>query len=314
MKKTILITGSSGQIGTNLIQKLVKDGLHYIGLDIRENTWDDSIPTRLIDLTKGVSEEVLPADTQIDLVVHFAAHAKVHQSVVDPSKALEIISMTFHALEISRKFKVPFILASSREVYGEQARETFREEDISMEAESPYTASKISSEAMVRAYSKCYDINHIIFRFSNVYGRFDDDIDRLERVIPLFIKKISQGEEITVYGPEKSLDFTFVDDCVGGIYLGITKLLSGEIETGTFNLSYGEARTLGRLVELIAENLEIEAKVTIEPVRVGEISHYVANLENSRSVLGYDPQTPLEEGLRRMISRSHKAVLSDAIK
>lgn len=178
-----------------------------------------------------------------------------------------------------------------------------------MEAESPYTASKISSEAMVRSYSKCYEINQIIFRFSNVYGRFDDDLDRLERVIPLFIKKIAEGEAITVYGPEKSLDFTFVDDCVSGIHLGITKLLSGEIKGGTFNLSFGEARTLGRLVELIAENLEIEPNVTIEPVRVGEISHYVANLENARKVLGYDPQTPLEEGLKRMINRSYKARL-----
>src|SRR5207248_2781638 len=101
--------------------------------------------------------------------------------------------------------------------------------------ESTYSASKIAGEALIYSYARCYGLPYIVFRFSNVYGRYDSDIERMERVIPLFIRRIARDEPITIYGPEKVLDFTYVDDCVDGIVRGIEALASGRVSNQTIN-------------------------------------------------------------------------------
>ena len=97
--------------------------------------------------------------------------------------------------------------------------------------ESPYSASKIASEAFIYCYARCYGLRYLVFRFSNVYGRYDSDLQRMERVLPLFIHQMSRGEPITVYGgDEKVLDFTYIDDCVDGIARGIERLADGRVD------------------------------------------------------------------------------------
>ena len=165
-----------------------------------------------------------------DVVVHLAAHAKVHQLVREPARALENMTMTFNVLEYCRQTQTPIIFSSSREVYGDVHR--FQTEEGTADfayAESTYSASKIAGEALVYSYARCYQLPYIVFRFSNVYGRYDNDLGRMIRVIPLFTHRILRGEPITVFGGnDKVLDFTYVDDCVEGIVRGITGLADGK--------------------------------------------------------------------------------------
>jgi UDP-glucose 4-epimerase len=299
----ILITGSSGQIGTNLAEALLKRGHKPVGLDIRPNPWTDSFETVAADLTKlptGVAADL--AGGGFGCVVHLAAHAKVYELVENPRKALENVEMAFNALEIGRKACIPFVFGSSREVYGDVTRHITDESHADFViAESPYSASKIAGEAFVYSYSRCYDLPYLVFRFSNVYGRYDNDIERLERVVPLFIRKVERGEPITVYGPEKVLDFTYVDDCVSGVVSGIEKLAAGAVVNETINLAYGAGYTLGRLVEIISTALSKPAGVTYLPTRPGEVTRYVANITKASRLLGYSPSTPLEEGIAKEI-------------
>jgi UDP-glucose 4-epimerase len=160
--------------------------------------------------------------------VHLAANAKVHELVEQPHRALENINLTFNVLEYCRANRLPIVFSSSREVYGDIHRYITEEASADFSyTESPYSASKIAGEALIYSYARCYGLPYLVFRFSNVYGRYDNDIERMERVIPLFIRKISRGEPITVYGSEKVLDFTYIDDCVDGIVRGIAGLLAG---------------------------------------------------------------------------------------
>ena len=223
----ILITGSSGQIGTNLALLLEKQGHYVFGVDKRPNTWTNEIETLLQDLSTpyrnfkgGIGHVEYPKN--LDIVVHLAAHAKVHELVEQPDRALENITMTYNALEFCRQNNLPIIFSSSREVYGDIHRYITEESHADFAfTESPYSASKISGEALIYSYAQCYNMKYLVFRFSNVYGRFDNDIERMERVIPLFIRKIKNHEPITVYGESKVLDFTYVDDCVDGIAKGV---------------------------------------------------------------------------------------------
>ena len=312
----ILITGSSGQIGTNLALRLQSDGHDVFGVDKRRNTWTDDFDYLLQDLAGhyapfrgGINGVEYP---EADLVVHFAAHAKVHQLVRQPHRALENAVMTFNVLEYVRQLHIPIVFSSSREVYGDVHRfEEYREQVADFAyAESTYSASKIAGEAFIYSYARCYGLPYLVFRFSNVYGRFDNDLQRMVRVIPLFIHSMMRGEPITIYGGnKKTLDFTYVDDCIDGIARGIEALGEGRIVNQTINLAYGRGDTLVHCAELIAAALEVEPDVRLAPSLLGEVTHYVADLSKARELLGYRPQNSLDEGIPRAVAwfREHRS-------
>ncbi|HEX4904966.1 MAG TPA: NAD-dependent epimerase/dehydratase family protein, partial [Acidimicrobiales bacterium] len=225
----ILITGSSGQIGTNLGLLLLAEGHEVLGIDKAPNAWTDAIDTEKVDLVAvGRGTQTWTPPWQPDCIVHLAAWAKVHRLVVEPEKALENVEMAFAALEIARSTGAPIVFGSSREVYGDIHRH-ITEEGMAdfVVAESPYSASKIAGEALFYSYARCYGIRHLVFRFSNVYGRYDNDMERMERVIPLFVREIAAERPIVAYGKHKMFDFTYVDDCVRGVAAGIQALVAG---------------------------------------------------------------------------------------
>jgi UDP-glucose 4-epimerase len=212
--------------------------------------------------------------------------------------------MTFNVLEYCRALELPLVFSSTREVYGDVHRfEGYGEATADFAfTESPYSASKISSEAFVYSYAKCYGLRYLVFRFSNVYGRFDNDLQRMERVLPLFIHQLVRGEPITVYGgDEKVLDFTYIDDCIDGITRGVERLESGRVENETINLAYGQGNTLVRAAELIAAELEVTPQITKERSLVGEVTQYVADIRKARELLDWQPQTPLDLGIPRAV-------------
>ncbi len=306
----VLITGSSGQIGTNLALYLQNRGHFVFGIDIRPNTWTDQIPTLLQDLSVpqssfkgGIGHVDYPPN--LDIVVHLAAHAKVHELVDQPSRALENTIMTFNILEFCRYNHLPLIFSSSREVYGDIHRYITEESYADFAyTESPYSASKIAGEAFIYSYAQCYGLRYLVFRFSNVYGRYDNDIERMERVIPLFIRKINRGEPIVIFGKEKLLDFTYVDDCVDGIYKGIDLLVSGRGANHTINLAYGQGNSLVTMANFIGETLSVDPEMHFEPARIGEVTQYVANIGKARALLDYSPSTPLREGIHKSVAWS----------
>jgi UDP-glucose 4-epimerase len=303
----VLITGSSGQIGTNLALRLVADRHAVLGVDNRPNPWTDQFRYILQDLSgrypphpTGIGGVDYP---HVDVVVHLAAHAKVHQLVQEPERALENIVTTYNVLEYCRQRRTPIIFASSREVYGDIHR--FSTEEASADfayTESTYSASKIAGEALIYSYARCYGLRYLVFRLSNVYGRYDSDIERMLRVVPLFIRQISRDEPVTVYGADKILDFTYIDDCIEGLVRGIERLVGGQVENQTINLAYGQGNTLVRLAELIGAALGKKPRITLAAPLLGEVTRFVANIAKARELLGYEPQVALPEGVRRAIA------------
>jgi nucleoside-diphosphate-sugar epimerase len=306
----ILISGSSGQIGTNLAQRLLGDGHEVVGIDHRPNTWTDAVPTHLLDLSQPqpiAAQRIGPYDLgRIDAIVHLAAHAKVHALVERPLGALENHVMVTNALELARLSRVPILLASSREVYGNgvaagrpvpESAADFRN------APSPYAAMKLASEALASSYKRCYGVPFAVIRFSNVYGRYDSDMERLERAIWVFAQRIGEGRAVPVFGAEKTLDFTYVDDAVDGTYRCLMRLVAGDagVVGETFNLAYGQGSRLLDVVHLIARTLEQEPSLDVQDARPGEVTWYVADLTKAKDRLGYAPQVPVSVGIPRAL-------------
>jgi nucleoside-diphosphate-sugar epimerase len=312
----ILVTGSNGQIGTNLALRLQQDGHEVFGIDKRLNAWTDDFRYLLQDLTfpGGLGDDYPPAD----VIVHLAAHAKVHELVREPRRALENAIMTFNVLEYCRANRLPLVFSSTREVYGDVHRfEEYGEATADFAfTESPYSASKIASEALIYSYARCYGLQYLVFRFSNVYGRFDNDLARMVRVVPLFTHRLLHGKPITIYGgSEKTLDFTYIDDCVDGLARGVESLVAGTVVNETINLAYGQGNTLVRAAELIAAALGVEPHIGFTPSLLGEVTHYVADIRKARDLLGWEPRVPLDEGIPRAVEwfREHPEHAADFV-
>lgn len=295
----ILVTGSSGTIGTRLCEKLLEAGNDVQGIDWVPNKWQPSVQaiTTLIDLRNAASLTSHISHLNADLIVHLAANARVYELVEDPGRARDNLLTLFNTLELARMLHTPrFIFASSRESYGNTDAPSYTEDMVRVEhCESPYTASKIGGEAMVHAYTRCYELEHIIFRFSNVYGMYDDS----ERIVPQFIRHAKNNEPLMIFGEEKCLDFTFIDDCVSGILSSINRWETAK--NGTFNIAYGEGTTLVHLARRVKELLHSSSPIVLAQSRTGEITRYVADISQARSVLGYDPQTPFDRGIEQAV-------------
>jgi UDP-glucose 4-epimerase len=300
----VLVTGSSGQIGTNVGLALLGRGDKVLGIDKRPNTWTDAIATLELDLTQTTLDEV-PRGRDFDVVLHLAANAKVFELVEHPQRAMDNITILFTVLDFCRRNRLPLIFASSREVYGDIHRHVTDEAAADfVVAESPYSASKIAGEALIYSYAECYELPFLVFRFSNVYGRYDNDLERMERVIPLFVDRIARDMAIVVYGKEKVLDFTYVDDCVAGVLAGIDALAERRVVGQTVNLACGQGNSLVDVVNIVSLALGKTPQVTYEPSRPGEVTRYVADISKARELLGYAPQVPLSSGLIKAVEWS----------
>lgn len=296
----ILVTGSSGTIGTRLCERLLADGHDVVGADWEPCKWNPAVEALRIDIDLRHADEYHKLPTDAEMIIHLAANARVYELVENPDRAMDNFIDTFNILEFARKNGIrKMMFASSRETYGNihlPAGQKYSEDKAHfMTCESPYTASKIGGEALFEAYKRCYGIETIIWRFSNVYGMYDDSI----RVVPLYFRQAKAGEPMKVFGKDKCLDFTYIDDCVQGVCLGIQKWDTAKNDT--YNLAYGEGSTILRLAELMKELLESSSPIEIGTARTGEVTHYIADITKARTKLGYDPQTPFEDGVRKAV-------------
>lgn len=295
----ILVTGSSGTIGTRLCEKLLERGDEVMGVDWVPNKWQPSVQkvTTIVDLRDAQALEAESQKLKADVCIHLAANARVYELVEHPERALDNFITLFNTLEFCRKNNIKkFMFASSRESYGNIKAEKYREDMVRVEnCESPYTASKVGGEALVEAYRRCYGIDQITFRFSNVYGAYDDS----ERVVPLFFRKARANESMHIFGKEKCLDFTYIDDCVGGIMAAFDHFDTAKNDT--YNLAFGEGTTVVRLAERIKELLGSTSEFTYGEARTGEVTRYIADISKAKKAFGYNPQYSFDQGIEAAV-------------
>ena len=294
----ILVTGSSGTIGTRLCETLLQRSYDVVGVDWVRNEWQPAVDavTTLTDLRDPDAVRRMNIDG-VDVLVHLAANARVYELVENPDRARDNMISTFNVLEFARQKGIrKVIFASSRECYGNLPLRRFKEESARIEnCESPYTASKIAGEALVESYTRCYGIDHVIFRFSNVYGMYDNS----ERIVPLFIRKMRASEPVTIFGEDKCLDFTYIDDTVEGIIAAILKFDSARNKT--LNLAFGEGTHLINLAKSLKRLLKSKSEVTLSAPRTGEVIRYVADITKAKEILGYDPKVGFRDGIQKSV-------------
>lgn len=302
MASIVLVTGSSGMIGTALCEKLLEKGFEVIGVDLMPNRWSQPVnkKTILVDLRnanelKRLSEN--PVFQKPDFFVHLAANPYVFNSVQNPLLAVDNVLMTMNCLEFCRENAISrFLFASSREIYGNVKKKSLREPDFRLEnVESPYAASKVAGESFVRAYHKCFGIDFEMMRFSNVYGRYDLS----DRLLPRLFRKNRDNEDFVVFGEEKALSFTYLDDVVEGILLGIR--LFEKAKNREYNIAFPKATRIVDVVKLLQKKMASKNKIIVGKTRIGEVENFCPDISLARNVLGFNPKIGIEEGLEKAL-------------
>jgi len=200
-------------------------------------------------------------------------------------------------LEFARQMDIrTFLFGSSSSVYGNNDKVPFAETDAVHHPISPYAASKRSGELLAHTYHHLYDMSVHCLRFFTVYG----PRQRPDLAIHKFARQLLSGEPITMYGDgTTSRDYTFVDDIVDGVVRSLQRAHALETpEYEIINLGGSETTQLRDLISGIGEALGIEPDIQRLPMQPGDVKRTYADISHAQELLGYDPQTPIDEGLR----------------
>ena len=307
----VLITGGVGFIGSHVCERLLASGHTVCALDDLNDFYDPAIKQNTLrelqaraesfafvhaDITQQAELDDVLGSMPFDQIIHLAARAGVRPSLEQPALYQRVnVEGTTHLLEAAREHGVQKItIASSSSVYGVNSSVPFSETDPIFSAISPYAASKLACEALGHVYHHVYGMDVCMLRFFTVYG----PRQRPDLAIHKFAKLMHAGQPITVFGDGRtSRDYTYVDDTVDGI------LACTEREFGYEVINLGESQTveLSRLIELLESSLGIEAQIDRQPLQPGDVPITYANIDKARRLLGYDPQTKIENGIPRFV-------------
>jgi len=224
-----------------------------------------------------------------------AANSRVYDCIIEPELAKENIDILFNVLEYARTNNIKKIFfASSREVYADSKDKSI-EIDTSINSINPYAASKIAGEALLSSYKKCYGIDYVIFRLSNVYGVYDE----YDRVIPQYIINALKDQKIKIYGSKKILDFVYIDDVLQCVIKVVNNF--NLFKNNIFNIGTGEGITLQNLADQIINTIGSKSRIEIIESRLGEVNEYISNINKAENVLKYKVRYSLDDGLNKAI-------------
>jgi UDP-glucose 4-epimerase len=298
MNDTVLVTGSSGMIGTALVERLLKEGATVHGVSRSRNRWAQRVEDRTVhvDLSDPQAVEQLPPDT--DTIVHLAAASRVPAVVEDPTLARANIETTTTVLEHARAVGADLIFASSREVYGEYDGNRRAELGVDVRAaRDPYAASKAAGEALVESYDACYEsVRTATLRLTNVYGRYDAS----DRVVPTFVACASRGDELTIYGNPMVRGFLHIDDCVEAFTRTVESF--ERVRGHALNVGSDRAYSLLDVAEEVVIAANSGSTITVEGDRNRRGDRYVLDTSAIESTFGWEPEHGLASGIEETVA------------
>lgn len=308
----ILVTGCAGFIGSHLTEKLLDLGHKVIGVDNYDPFYDRKIKeSNILAFKNSIDFELIEKDIcddnlykilppNIDIIVHLAAKAGVRPSINDPLSYINTNIVGTHKLldwmKIHNVNKM--IFASSSSVYGNNKKVPFSENDNVDYPISPYAATKKSCELLCHTYHHLYNLNIINLRFFTVFG----PRQRPDLAIRKFIELIREDKKITVFGDgQTGRDYTYIDDIIDGIMKSIDYVCNNSCVFEIINLGNCKPVKLETLVERIYNLLNKKKDINYEPMQEGDVDLTWADISKAQSLLGYNPVTSVEVGLRNFL-------------
>jgi UDP-glucuronate 4-epimerase len=309
----VLITGVAGFIGSHLAERLLESGNEVYGVDNFDHFYSKDTKLKNLaialkspnfhffefDITKSDSFSVFNNE-QFSVVFHLAAKAGVRPSIEAPEQYINTnITGTLHILEYMRSSKSSkLVFASSSSIYGNCKVIPFDEEVSVNEPISSYAFTKKSCELLNYNYHHLYNIDIVNLRFFTVYG----PRQRPDLAIHKFLNKIKNNQPIEIFGDgTTSRDYTFIDDIISGVISAGEFVLSN---TNVYEIINLGNHTPVKLIDLIATYrrlLKIDFQTIHKGMQEGDVDITYANIDKAKKILGYQPTTTFEEGLKKFI-------------
>ena len=316
-----LVTGGAGFIGSHLVDGLLADGWRVTVVDNFDPYYPEAIKRRQIaphlqhaayrlveaDIRDGAQLQAM-LDGEYSILVHLAAKAGVRNSLSDPlGYQMTNVIGTQNLLSFAHQRGIKqFVFGSSSSVYGECPRLPWRETDLGLTPVNPYASSKLADEQLGYVYAKTFGLRFVALRFFTVFG----ERQRPDLAIHKFARLMLAGQTIPVYGDGSSeRDFTYWGDIVAGVRAAMAYT---EADFEIFNL--GNNRTIG-LIETIRKLesvLNVTAKIDWQPWQPGEMRSTWADIGKAQKLLGYQPATDFDTGLRRFAGWLHETLKAEA--
>lgn len=294
----ILVSGSAGQVGSSLVEYLMKDH-QVVGVDLRVPGWDE---VKRLTVQGDVRDagQMKKLIKDIDVIVHAAASVNVDASLKEPIEdASHNIDGTLTLLECARDANVQrFVYISSAAVYGNPQSIPIKE-DEHLHPLSPYGASKLTGEIYSMVYYRSFDLPSVCIRPFNIYSDRQDPDSPYSGVITRFKDCISKGKPPVIYGDGcHTRDFIHVCDVVKMI----EKCMSSKRSVGrVYNCGTGVGTSIMSLANLMISLSGKDVVPTFEQERSGEIAHSIAETTRSKMELGFEPTVKLEKGLKEIL-------------
>ncbi|KAG7397356.1 hypothetical protein PHYBOEH_000868 [Phytophthora boehmeriae] len=309
-RNRVFVTGGAGFIGFHTCKALLARGDDVVIVDELNDYYDVQLKQSNLDwlmATYGARVQVFIGDlcdqqlvrrvlkeTKPSAMVHLAARAGVRPSIDNPLLYIHSnVVATTVLLDACREFGIQkFVYASSSSVYGGSMKESFSEEDVVDFPVSPYAATKKSCELLAHTYHHLHGLDTIGLRFFTVYGpRGRPDMAPFK-----FMDRIARGVAIDQYGDgSSSRDYTFIDDIIQGVLLSLDRGRGCEV----FNLGRGTPVLLTDFIGIIEKLVGKKAKINILPDQPGDVPRTSADISKAQRMLGYEPTTPLAQGLQK---------------
>lgn len=309
---SILVTGGAGFIGSHLVDRLLSEDIWRVAVvddfndfyapvvkreNVREHLRSSSYTLYEADIRDRARLEDVFKEEKFDCIVHLAARAGVRPSLAEPLLYAETnVGGTLNLLELAREHGVKqFVFGSSSSVYGINAKIPFSEDDPIRQPISPYAATKAAGELICHTYAHLYGIRSVCLRFFTVYGARQ----RPDLAIHKFAKLMSEGRAIPVFGDGTTRrDYTYIDDIIAGVRASID--YDGSAYE-VFNLGESQTVELNELIALLERELGLRAQIDRKPPQPGDVPQTFADIKKARRILGYNPQTKIEEGIKRFV-------------
>src|SRR4051795_7283412 len=309
---TCLVTGGAGFLGSHLCDELLSRGHRVICVDNFETGSLANIEHIRAPEFRYLQTDIIQPffiDEPVDFVYHMASPASPIDYLRLPLLTLKVGSHgTHHALGLAKKHRARFLLASTSEVYGDPKvhpqPETYWGHVNPIGPRGVYDEAKRYAEALTMAYHRQQGVNTSIVRIFNTYGprmRAHDG-----RAIPTFVRQALQNKPLTVFGQgAQTRSFCYVDDLIRGLYL---LAMSGEHLP--VNLGSPQEYTILELAETVIRVTDSSSEIVYEALPVDDPQIRQPDITRAKQVLGWEPEIPLEEGLRRMLGslREHPVV------
>jgi len=293
--KKILVTGGAGFIGSNLVDRLIKQGHEVTVLDNLVTGKEENINSDANFVKADISDrvEIEKSFENIDYVFHLAALARVPLSIEDPAGTAKVnILGTINVFKCAADNRVKrVIFASSSSVYGDQEvlplAESMKPAPI-----SPYALEKLEGELWAGMFTDLYELPVVSLRFFNIYGPRNDPDSDYSLVIAKFLKQKSLGQPLTIFGDgEQTRGFCYIDDLTKALIASIEseKIKGGEV----INIGSQTANSVNQLADLIGGEKRYLDK------RSGDMQNSKADITRAIELLDWRPEVIFEEGVKR---------------